>query len=286
MHPTTPVAPSESPGRGALRVLGSLVWAVVLVLVVNTSIFLLFVMPPLLGALWAAAVGGTFFAWHLQTDPVTGRRRLGGWLEPRLHRVGPGWVGQAVLWTIAGTHGLVVLIQLVTGPLDIEASPFHARIAEFTETLGGWLAFAFAAALVVPLVEEFVFRGRLMSRVLAEWGAAPAILISSVAFALVHIGGPHPALLLVPLVVGMACGALVLITGSIWPAVALHGAWNGLLALLALVPEGSIEVPKTGPAVGPAALLGTALVVAGALGWLLLLRHLSPPMRYHPDEAP
>jgi len=288
MDPTPP--PTHRGWRSHARVAASTLGAVVLVLVVNTVIFLLFVMPPILGALWVAGVGAAFVSWHMQTDAITGRRRLGAWMSPRLSRVGAEWIAAATLWTILFTFGLVQFIQVFTGALDMEATPFHQRILEYTGEFGGWLAFAFAASIVVPIVEEFAFRGRLLSTALQEWGRLPAVALSAGAFALVHLGGPHLALLAVPLVVGTFCAILVLVTRSIWPAVILHGTWNGLLALIALIPESALgEMEPTSPGFG---LVGAALLMtAGGLGWAWLLRPAGParaplPERPSPPSSP
>lgn len=99
------------------------------------------------------------------------------------------------------------------------------------------LGLRFALALVVvsvgPLVEELLFRGVLLSALLQRFRTGWSIVISSLAFALVHLPGLQyqwyalPELALLALVLAW----LRLRSGSIWPGVVAHGV-NNLLGVL------------------------------------------------------
>lgn len=79
--------------------------------------------------------------------------------------------------------------------------------------------------LVGPFVEECVFRGALMRGLEARIGAWPAIIAQAVLFAAFH----RSWWLLFPMtVLGVALGWLAHERKSLWPAIALHAAYNSL----------------------------------------------------------
>ena len=100
------------------------------------------------------------------------------------------------------------------------------------------LAWRIPLVLVVvglgPVVEEFLFRGVLLSTLLQRWGAGWAMVASSLIFTLTHLPGLQwqwfglPDLMLLALLLAW----LRLRSGSIWPGVLAHGI-NNLLAVVA-----------------------------------------------------
>ena len=95
------------------------------------------------------------------------------------------------------------------------------------------LAMLVACAVVVPCVEEYLFRGWLQSATAAELPAAAkrwAFALAAGAFALAHVGGIGlPQLLL-----GLVTGAMVAAGAGIGPAIVCHGTYNALLLLHAV----------------------------------------------------
>lgn len=87
---------------------------------------------------------------------------------------------------------------------------------------------------VGPLVEEMLFRGVLLSALLQRWRAGWAIVVSALAFALVHLPGLEFQWYALPnlILLALTLAWLRLRSDSIWPAVLAHGA-NNLLAVLA-----------------------------------------------------
>ena len=63
-----------------------------------------------------------------------------------------------------------------------------------------------------------------------RWGMAPGLLASAAVYAILHIS---PGVLLPVFVTGLLLGGLYAYTRSLWPAVAIHGAQNGLALLAA-----------------------------------------------------
>lgn len=79
--------------------------------------------------------------------------------------------------------------------------------------------------LLVPLSEEFYFRGLLLDHLRRGLSAMPAVLLCSLLFAMLHF--PFTATLTAGCLSLVAC-ALVLKTGTLACALQLHIAWNAL----------------------------------------------------------
>ncbi len=112
--------------------------------------------------------------------------------------------------------------------------PTQPEIAPLLEGDALAIALGFvAAALVAPITEEAFFRGFIIGGLRKRFGAIASLLISAVFFALVH-----PPLTIFPVIfmLGLMLGALLLQTGSLWPAIFLHMAFNtlGFVGQLAL----------------------------------------------------
>lgn len=90
----------------------------------------------------------------------------------------------------------------------------------------------------IPFVEEWVFRGGL-SVVLKRWiGVFPGIYLSAIAFSMVHgiptvdrVLSGHIGLFVGPLILSIVCDLLVLLSGSLRPAIALHMACNSTVII-------------------------------------------------------
>jgi membrane protease YdiL (CAAX protease family) len=115
---------------------------------------------------------------------------------------------------------LYLLIQLVTGDLDVEGP---ARELADRAHGAGFVVLALLVALGAPVAEELFFRGLLLRAAERRWGTRWALAISSVAFAASHFQlVQFPGLALV----GLVFGILVVRTGRLGPAIAAHIAFN------------------------------------------------------------
>ncbi len=162
----------------------------------------------------------------------------------RWPRLGTYW------WAVAGLFvvqllfsvGAITLTQLVAPGLD-----------DALEGVGqGNLLLALIGLTVLPpLVEEVVFRGILIERLSVKWRLTAAILISSIAFGILH-ADPVGATAF-----GVMTTVLYLRTGSLWPGILIHFA-NNLLALLSARSIGS-------DVAAPAPELTEALTTAGIM---------------------
>jgi len=91
---------------------------------------------------------------------------------------------------------------------------------------------SFAAA---PLVEEAIFRGWLQTGLAEFMRPIYAICAAALLFGFAHMqywGGPE--LLVLAVLAGMVCGLVFWLTGTLWSAVAIHAATNGLGAVARL----------------------------------------------------
>lgn len=257
--------------KRGLEVAGLALGAAAIVVGFNLAVFAFFLLPPAAAFLWVGAVGALYLWWHARRGGAGGiPGRLAARIRLRAPRVPAGWLGGAVVSTLLVMLGGVTFVEMATGPLDLAESPFHQEILSYMDSTAGWLVFAFAAAVVIPMIEEFAFRGRLQRPLERRWGPAPAVAFAAAVFAVVHVGGPHPLLLAVPFLMGVICGSAVILTGSIWTAVILHGAWNGTIAALAGPAARPAEVADAlGPEVAVPASL--ALVALGTAGWYRLV---------------
>ncbi len=120
------------------------------------------------------------------------------------------------------------------------------------DSVGDLLLVALGAGLLVPLGEELLFRGYALTAWLRDLGPRPALIRSTVFFALVHVltlssatfaDGVRQALLVLAIIapVGLALGWLFLRRGLL-AAVAGHAAFN-LFGILLMVLARSLPAP-------------------------------------------
>ena len=108
-------------------------------------------------------------------------------------------------------------------------------IVEFLLKSSGWQARAAVFGLAVfaaPVTEELIFRGCLYGILRKSSGRVPAIIISSILFALIH--GHIPSL---PGLLVLAAGLALIYErcGSLWAPISMHAAFNGLTIISAIL---------------------------------------------------
>jgi membrane protease YdiL (CAAX protease family) len=160
-------------------------------------------------------------AWAAKPSGVN-LRRLFGPVAP---------TGTALLrWGLGGWTAavpIVFLLGLVSLLLPEEfrrsTNPLLLPIAK-SEGIMVPILFLFASGLG-PLFEEFFFRGFVFASLRARLGFAAACVASSIAFSAIHL---DPASLLPLMGLGVVLAYVYEKTGSLWPAVAIHGLWNAV----------------------------------------------------------
>jgi uncharacterized protein len=164
---------------------------------------------------------------------------------------------------------VLMVAALLTVTLRGEWNPGNASL--------GYVLISLNAFFWGSMLEELMFRGYLLPRLIALWGRGWALVAIALAFGLFHL--PGLAGMEATKMVGTtaACSllysALVLRTGTLWSAVAAHAAMNGVLHTVlggtgkpALFQPEFASVSLHGVDVGFWALL----LIAGGVGFLLL----------------
>lgn len=130
-----------------------------------------------------------------------------------------GLVGAAVAG-ISLNFAVGCVLELL--PIPTEMLQEYAEGME--ELLGGpVIVVLLTAALAAPFVEEFLFRGALLRALRKAVGTPFAVLLSSLAFAFVHVG---PIQITYAFVIGVILCIVRLASGSLWCSVAMHVAFN------------------------------------------------------------
>ncbi len=130
--------------------------------------------------------------------------------------------------------GLGLLFALL--PLEhVLPMPKDAPFEQFFKTpLDAYLVSFFAVTLG-PLMEELFFRGFLYPVLVRRTGIAPAILLTSVMFGLLHsmqLGYAWGGVLVI-VIVGLVLTSVRAVTGSVGASLLVHIGYNGSLMLIA-----------------------------------------------------
>jgi membrane protease YdiL (CAAX protease family) len=80
-----------------------------------------------------------------------------------------------------------------------------------------------AIGLVYPIAEEFFFRGAFLGVVRRRFGAAVAVIVTAIVFALIHVQYDWPIWILVH---GLLYAACRISSGSLYLPILLHGLGN------------------------------------------------------------
>ena len=208
-----------------------------------------------------------------------------------------------VSFRLGGRRGWGAILQALVVPASVGAVAYGVAwatgLARFAPPPAGELVAPFAILSLLSVVfvsgEELGWRGYMLTR-LIDAGVPRPVLASGLIWTLwhvplvlagVYVAGPSPALSAALVVVGGTAFSVViarmrLATGSVWPAIAFHLAWNRII-------KGGFDAVTAGDGaalwVGESGLLtALALVVAAVVlsrGRWTTLRH--PGER---DQAP
>ena len=215
----------------------------------------------LLGAHWIMVAGVDHAPW---SAVWLGREEVGGTVLARAVLLG------------CLTIGVPSLLLLSVGWLRAEPS-----------AAGSWAGSAGRMAVtLVPaaFAEELMLRGYVLAVLRDAWGWRAALVVTSVAFGLLHLPNPGSSVQSVTLVViaGIFLGLIVLVTRSLYAAALAHFSWNFTMAAALHTPVSGLPIDApgyrvvdagpdwaTGGAWGPE---GGALAAAGMMGasWYLL----------------
>jgi membrane protease YdiL (CAAX protease family) len=90
---------------------------------------------------------------------------------------------------------------------------------------GDWILILLSSVVVAPLVEEMLFRGFLQGALERRLEITKAVLAAAFIFACIHV---NPWWFVEILILGVLLGVLTWRSGSIFPAIIVHGINNGL----------------------------------------------------------
>ncbi|MDH3426222.1 MAG: CPBP family intramembrane metalloprotease [Acidimicrobiia bacterium] len=137
------------------------------------------------------------------------------------------------VWLVSGVAMQVALSWIVVWLTDIDEAP--QEIARLTDEATGAAAVAafLSTVLLVPVVEELVFRGLLLRAVERKLGAWWGIGISAAVFAMFHYTGSETVPILPALfVVGAVLGLAAVRTGRLGASMVIHAGFNLLPAII------------------------------------------------------
>lgn len=155
------------------------------------------------------------------------------------------------LWRGGSEPPTDLVMGLACGSAGFAAAVLIAFIAGSVTTAvplpspAGALMAGAALVLLQSVAEEAFFRGWLQPVLCAGWGAWPGLLLTSAAFAALHIiAGAHGALAVINLFLGgLLFGLLALRTGGLLAPATAHFAWNwSESGVLGLNPDASGSV--------------------------------------------
>ncbi len=167
------------------------------------------------------------------------------------------------LYLVAAAIGLALHgpLTLITNAIYRRYPPSeeeldHLRYLFTAPALHEKVALVAAAGFMGPLVEEMFFRGGLLRGLRRTNTAALTLLGTSLLFAAAHLDARN---FLPVLIGGLAMGYVRILSGSLWPAVLLHAAFNTISVVVALRygPEADVF---TGPESVAAVFVTLALV--------------------------
>lgn len=143
----------------------------------------------------------------------------------------------------------------------------------------------------VAFFEELLIRGYLFQTLIESIGEVPALIITSLGFALLHFDNPNVNFIsLINLALaGLMLGAMVLKNKTLWAAIGFHFTWNVTQGFVYGLPVSGInfdfywnQVTLNGPewltggAFGPEASLLTSMLLIMATMWILRSYHWKP----------
>jgi uncharacterized protein len=151
------------------------------------------------------------------------------------------------------TSGRELVLGIALGTLTVLGAVAGLAVVGgvtwFTEpgAVSGWFVAAGSALLFLAVpaaAEEALLRGYPLQALAEAWGVGRALVVTSAAFALAHLGNPGVTPLAVVNIglAGLWLGVVWVRTGSLWWATGAHLGWNWGSAYLADLPVSGLEL--------------------------------------------
>ncbi len=147
------------------------------------------------------------------------RGRAVSWAELGFRSTSRWWFVWAVLIAICS----VLLVAMAAHAIRMPAqAPSDTPLSELIPSGVGALWFLPLLGALAPISEEILFRGLLFGWMRDRLGIGPGVVLSALAFYLAHFWSLQP----LHLVLGVVLALLYERSGSLWPAIVLHGTFN------------------------------------------------------------
>lgn len=136
----------------------------------------------------------------------------------------PGAAATGLLWLVI-SYPLILATQAIVEQFSSGADDSQLIVRFFLEhpDFKSRAAVVFMAVVVAPVAEEIIFRGYFYGVIRRYGGRIPALLVSSILFAAIHV---HLPSLLGLFLLAMILCLLYERTGSLWANITLHAAFN------------------------------------------------------------
>ncbi len=182
----------------------------------------------LVGGAAGLVIGGLAVLWltrRMLRGDAEGLRRVGWRAATRRSQVAAALAGLAFGIFYAG-----FVVRFFPPPPEVKSGPIAQAISEGGWKLYVWIVMAIAIA---PPVEEFVFRGALWTGFERSWGPIGAGIVVTALFVCMHLleSGRYPPAIAAIATLGAACIVARVLSGSLVPPIAMHMAYNAVIAI-------------------------------------------------------
>lgn len=231
-EPLAANAPGRVPWRGRDLVYATIAGIVLALLLMVPLTLVTFGESRELPLSYLAATGIVIYVALFASTWYFALKRRGGTLTDAGFRTVSGTTLLKMVPVTIGLLGLIAIVVAISGvffgdvPTAQDQMVGDARSIAFSDFV--WLFTL--GAIAAPVAEEFLFRGILYQLLRNRLSMVAAVIVSALAFALLHLIIPLiPALL----VMGVVLAALAHRYDSLYPAIVVH-ALNNAAALIAL----------------------------------------------------
>jgi len=176
---------------------------------------------------WLALVSQRKGLGTLGADFGLVRRPAGGWLA-------------AAPWFLAGVALQIASFWPLTALQDAHGDDAKQEIVRVVErgSGGAFVLLVLTVLVAAPVAEELMFRGVLLRSLLRRFGPGAAVLVSAVAFGLVHLlDFTVGSLIALPVLVafGVVSGWLAVRSGDLGRSILFHAGFNAFTAAALIV---------------------------------------------------
>lgn len=207
------------------------------------------------------------WTWWACRRSGTGMRRLVGRVP-----AGYNWLPVLGLLVVAGLFSVGSLYATAYGLSRIAPGMLEWLLEAGTlllvDSIASGVMWTLIAVVLVPVVEEVIFRGILVNRWGVKWGVTTGIVASSILFGVLHPMDPAGSTIF-----GLVAAVLYLQTRTLIVPIAFHAANNLVVTVLVLVDpdEGPFDLAAELQEIEAMALpgLGIAAVTLPVLVWYL-----------------